>query len=678
MDAFTIASWPVDSRATLYRVAWDSNYRDVVRFENEDERDSYFESLASDSVAITEMTYLRINEPIRINIPFNACYNYNYIVVENPELPVPGETTPPKLYYFITGAAFDAPNTTVINVQLDVFQTYLFDFELGQSFLERGHWPMSEFNKLVSFDDETVKFSWADARKYLIAPEGLDIGNEYVISWANHYDLTKGIYVNGRLQDGSDGWAILVMSTTNLFDNWGNESSPSLDTADGCAIDGLISGCEIIMFWTVEAYAEFCQEVSKAPWVSSGILCITAVPRIILYQAFTDGYFYPTSYNGTPHQDVYKVPKTLDSNYKLFDSGYDFKMNYYNGLPSRIRNFYKLYTFPYAVIELSALNGCTLLLKPELMNTDTINLNSESCVVPGNIRLALYEFVDFESRKTHRYDKGYGIDVALWFDNFPQFAITNDNYLMYLAGTTHTRQYQYQAAGWAQSRANMQNQQNFTNVNAQLATQAENQQLNLRNQMSQTFFQGASDVLSLNLGGLISPFKSYVNADLTNQMFQNTLGTNTQIANDNYFLANNIIQGDYENAIAGINATVQDAALLQPSVSGTNGGDAFNISNGLFGYDIRYKTPTRRYQFILASYWGRYGYAYHQYMKPPKNLKCMKHFTYWKLKDSYIIAAQADETSKNVIRAMFERGVTVWNDPTEIGTVDPLDNWENM
>lgn len=694
MDAFTISSWPVDSRVTLCRVAWDSNYRDVVRFEDEKERDVYFDSLQSDSIVISEMTYLKINEPIRINIPFNACYNYNYLIVENPELPVPGETTPPKLYYFISSVAFDAPNTSIINVQLDVFQTYLFDFELGQCFLERGHWPMSEFNRLVTFDsDNNPMFSWDDARRYLTAPEGLDIGNEYTIAWANHYDLTNGLFdKNNKFIDGSDGWAVLVMSTTSLIPAWGDENSPNLKTAKGSSIDGLISGCEIILFWEVDAFKDFMHEVSDAPWVSSGILCITAVPRIILYEAYSQGYFSKIGYNGKSSvENVYTVPKTLDRDFSMYNTSYDFKRSYYYGLPEKVRHFYKLYTFPYAVIELSALNGCTLLLKPELMNTDNIQLNSESCVVPGNIRLALYvakygtnknfddteyQFVDFEYRKTHIYDKGYGIDVALWFDNFPQFAITNDNYLMYLAGTTHTRQYQYQAAGWAQSRANMQNEQNFKNVNAQLATQAQNQQINLNNQVTQTLLQGASDVLSMNLGGLISPFKSYFNASNENEMFQNTLGTNTQIANDNYFLANNIIQGDYENTIAGINATVQDAALTQPSVSGANGGDAFNISNGLFGYDIRYKTPVKRYQYILAAYWGRYGYAYHQYVKPPKNLKCMKYFTYWKLKDSYITTAKADETSKNVIRAIFERGVTVWNKADEIGTIDPMDNWE--
>lgn len=692
MDAFTIASWPIGSRATLHRVAWDSNYRDVVRFEDEAERETYFNSLDGDSIEIDKMTYLRPNEPIRINIPYSACYNYNYIVVENPELPVPGEITPPKLFYFISGVAFDAPNTSIISVQLDVFQTYLFDFELGYSFLDRGHWAMSEFNKLVHFNEGKPRFSWNDARKYLTTPEGLDIGNEYVISWADHVDLSRGYKdKNGDYLPDSEGYAILVMSTTDLRGSWGTADSPTLNTATGVSVDGLASGCDILLFWTYSAFLMFKGEVSRCPWISSGIICITAIPKVILYEAYMNGDLPESQYNGTPKGNVFTPPETNDNNYEQYSLFYNFIDAIWANIPEKCRHFYKLYTFPYCVIEISAKNGCSLLLKPELLNTETIELHGVSCITPGNVRLALYpgkygttedfneseyEWFNMFDVRANKYDHGYNIDCAIWFDNFPQFSICNDNYLMYLAGTVHTREYQYQAAGWAQSRSNMQNQQNFNNVNAQLMAQAQNQQLNLRNQTAQTLLQGASDILSMNLGGLISPFKSYLNASNENEMFQNTLGTNTQIANDNYFLANNIIQGDYENTIAGINATVQDAALTLPSQSGANGGNGFNVANGYFGYDIRFKTPNARLINIICNFWGRYGYSYHQTIKPPKNLKCMKHFTYWKMKDTYITSSKADETSKNVIRAMFERGVTVWNKAEEIGKVDPLDNWE--
>ena len=698
MDAFTIASWPVGSRATLHRVAWDSNYRDVVRFEDEAERETYFNSLDGDSIEIDKMTYLKPNQPIRINIPFSACYNYNYIVVENPELPVPGEITPPKLFYFINGVAFDAPNTSIINVQLDVFQTYLFDFELGWCFVERGHAPMSFMNEYTTWEDGKPRFSWSDARRLLLTPEGLDIGNEYVINWSNWKDLTFQYKIDPETGDydrTKEGWAIMVMSTTDLESSWGDENHPNLDTSKSIVVDGLVSGCNILLFWESADYFDFAEQIYKHPWISSGIISITAIPRIFIADSYKDGKMLKAGYNGSQVDGVYKPPDTPDIETEFYSLSYDFKDAIYNSLPDKCRHFLKLYTFPYSVIELSAKNGSNLLLKPELFNTDAVELKAKTCITPGNVRMGIYpskyglrtNFDDFEHgyytpasgyQKDER-DKGYTIDCAIWFDNFPQFSITNDNYLMYLAGTVHTREYNYQAAGWQQARSSMQLQREYSNFGMRQNNQLQNFQLQKAMAITGGATGAIGSLLSGNIPGAIGGvINTGVNVWGSSQQFQNNLITEGTINNENFNLANQIIEGDYNNAIAAIDATVQDAALTQPSASGANGGNGFNASNGFFGYDIRFKMPNTRAIFNLCYYWGRYGYAYHQYWKPPKNLKYMKYFTYWKLKDTYITSAKADEGSKNIIRAMFERGVTVWNKPEEIGQISPLDNWESL
>jgi hypothetical protein len=52
----------------------------------------------------------------------------------------------------------------------------------------------------------------------------------------------------------------------------------------------------------------------------------------------------------------------------------------------------------------------------------------------------------------------------------------------------------------------------------------------------------------------------------------------------------------------------------------------------------------------------------------------MTRFTYWKLRETYITAAQCPETFKQAIRGIFEKGVTVWNNPADIGNIDIADN----
>lgn len=696
MDDFTISSWPIDSRVTLCRVTWDSNYRDVVRFESEEERSSYFDSLESECIVIDKMTYLKLGEPIRINIPFSACYNYNYIIVKNPELPVPGEITPPVLYYFITGVAFDAPNTSILALQLDVFQTYLFDFELGYCFLERGHAPMKFMDDRTVYENGLPRFTWADARSYLLAPEGLDLGNEYLIGWSNWKDLTFTYEIDpvtGDYDRSKENWAILVMSTTDLESAWGDENNPNLDTSKSVVVDGLISGCNILLFWDHVDYEKFANEIYKHPWISSGIISITAIPRILISEVYKAGNLQQAGYNGKQVDNVYRPPDTPDTDTEIYSLSYDLKDGISSALPSYARRFLKFYTFPYSFIELSAKNGSNLLLKPELFNTENLKLRAHTCITPGNIRMAIYplqyglkgELDEWEvgfytpASGFHELsrDRGYTIDCAIWFDNFPQFSITNDNYLMYLAGTVHTREYNYQAAGWQQSRSSMQLQREYRNFGMRQATQVQNFDVQRTTNAFNTAFGGLGQLLGGNIIGAINTGVSGA-ADIwgASQQFQNNLITEGTINNENYNLAKDIIEGDYNNAIAGIDATVQDAALTQPSLSGANGGNGFNASNGYFGYSINYKVPSNRAIASICHYWGRFGYAYHQYVKPPRNLKYMKHFTYWKMKDTYITAANADEGSKNILRAIFERGVTVWSNPAEIGNVSPIDNWE--
>jgi hypothetical protein len=52
----------------------------------------------------------------------------------------------------------------------------------------------------------------------------------------------------------------------------------------------------------------------------------------------------------------------------------------------------------------------------------------------------------------------------------------------------------------------------------------------------------------------------------------------------------------------------------------------------------------------------------------------MTKFTYWKLKETYITSSLCPEVYKQTIRGIFEKGVTVWVTPTDIGNIDIASN----
>lgn len=662
-------SWAIQSRATLCRVAWDDSYKDVVSFESPEKRNEYFDSLKSESIVLDNYTYLKPNEPINIDVPFHKAYTYNYLIVDNPKTDDPDDVTPPRFYYFIEGAAMLNPSTTALTLQLDVFQTYLWQFRLGVCFVERGHLAMAALhNRLESRDYNAPEA----LRIFGVASEGLDVGSEYAIVRTEMFDLS------------GKQWAVIVQSNTDLAADWGTRDNPSLKTADGQMTDGLASGCNVYAIDSWD-YSAFMKKVRDAPWVAKGIVSISAFPKTVL----TDGP--SVSLNGvnahflgdTPDEGVYftsdepileQLGRLTNDDFKYVD---------------------KLKCFPYAVIEIVNYQGNSLLLKPEMVNDKKLTLKQMACAAPPYQKIAFfpahygeaagdsgygkagYFTMDFNdehySEKTHEVNYGYWLDTAIWFQNFPQMSIVNDEYVNYLANTTNRRQYAYNAAGWSQQKSLAGNQLTYDQAQQQLGTNQANKDIENRAAIidAQLSTIGKFPNLPGMALGIAGAFNKY---QASNEQFNVNQAQANHFATQNKTLAEWAARGDYHNAVAGIDATVQDAALTQPSQSGQMAGDGFNLSNGMMIVQIRYKAITTQMQEIVGNYFLKYGYAIRQYLVPQKDFMCMEKYTYWKMLDTSIICSTADEGVKNAIRGIFEKGVTVWRNPADIGRTYGADN----
>lgn len=711
MGLFTPISWPVDSKVMLCNVPWDAEYRNVVKFQDENARDDYFSSLASESDTITleKMTYLVPDQPILIDVPYSACYTYNYICVENPELPVPGEVTPPKLYYFVNTVAYIAPNTTALSLQLDVWTTYQFNVEWGRCYVERGHVAFASLYQAVY--DETghgvfgpEDFTPTQLAHYCTVAEGLDVGNEYRIGSHDYFDISGA-------GEGEDGFRVVIMSTTDLAADWGSVSSPNLKTADGQKVDGLIGGCNCYSL-TADNFKNFMGKVTNAPWVAKGIIAVMAFPSKFL-SAGPDvqlGGIDANFLGETTDAGIYWESENLYSKMK-------------EGVPERYEMLAKLYTFPYSVIEITNRQGSPVLLKPEMFSSPAIALMCQSCAVPGFMRVAFYpyrygpqynniaaidyDYTTMDFNQVGVMDGGYMQDCAIWFDDLPQFSLVTDGYLSYLASTANTRAASYQAAGWQQARSNASAQRTYDQAIATADTNQANYdsslaglQGNLGHAVSNYFANtpiaenvpGVGNLPSISGLASMIPHTNIFGVDIgggnlmgwnVNNAVDNLTGYTQQVNNQqlarsqagaNYGLAQWAAQGDYENAIRQINATVQDAALTQPGTVGQMGGNGFALSNGLYGVEVRYKTVDYNHISVIGEYWFRYGYAVQRFLVPPEDLMCMEKFTYWKMLETNISCSRADEQTRNIIRGIFEKGCTVWRNPYEIMNTDVADN----
>jgi hypothetical protein len=146
------------------------------------------------------------------------------------------------------------------------------------------------------------------------------------------------------------------------------------------------------------------------------------------------------------------------------------------------------------------------------------------------------------------------------------------------------------------------------------------------------------------------------------------------VSDTNKGLAQWAARGDYENQIAGINAKTRDAQLTQSSISGQMGGETLNLLSDNLGLIARWKMIDQASISVIGEYWLRYGYAVRRSAFLPPTLQVMSKFTYWKLTETYIRTAPIPEAFKQIIRGILEKGVTVWNDPNDIGVIDWADN----
>ena len=673
---FSPVEWPNDSRVMLCKVPWDASYKDVVYFSSESARNDYFGGLAQNgaSIKIKKMTYLKPREPVTVNVPYSQCYQYNYLTVENPTLPVPGEVTPPILFYFISNVSYVAPNTTALELQLDVWTTYVYRCRFGTGFLERGHLPMKRLYDENRRDVSTIDNS--NMLRYASVPEGLDIGNEYVTVNHEWKDITN---------PAGGGWKVIVTSTVNLAADWGTKTSPNLETADGQQTDGLVSGCNVYML-NSENFKYFMEKIKGSPWAAKGIIDITCFPSGLL----TDGP--DVELNGVAAKFLGETPDQS----KWFETG-NIWQQLSNGIPRDYQWMHKFFAYPYSCIEWTNFQGSPLVLKPELCRTikGSVHMFATSCAANPGMRVAVwpalygstsgvygtnqviaYEYATMTNIRQGILRPGNNLDNAVWFQGFPKFTLVNDEGALSIAQRVNTLNASYAGAGWANAKSNASATLGYNQTMQALDTAQQNKNIQNMADVANGALSAIGSLASGSVGGaLMGAAGTGVNLYSSNAQFANTQNLTASQATQNYQLAQWANKGDYEQQLATLNASVQDAALTQPSIVGQTGGDAFNLTNGYMGIEVRYKVINVDAVRVIGDYWGKYGYACRECVNMAAfGLHQMRYYTYWKFTDIYIENASCAESDKDAIRGIFSKGVTIWRKPDEIGTVMPYNN----
>lgn len=140
-------------------VRLNNNYEHTIYFSNLTNQTNYFTSKVVKT--FTAYTYLRKSWDINVEATMVQARQWSYLFFTNPD----GKT----YYYFINNIEYVNDNTVKLFIELDVMQTYLFDFSLLDSFVEREH-----------TNDDSIGNNTID--------EGLETG-EFIVNFTNNVDL---------------------------------------------------------------------------------------------------------------------------------------------------------------------------------------------------------------------------------------------------------------------------------------------------------------------------------------------------------------------------------------------------------------------------------------------------------------------------------------------------------
>ena len=373
------------TKVYLLNVPFENNYKDTVYFASETEQLNYM--LGRPRTDFEEFSYQRKDNIIRIPAHIDTLYNYNYVAYQNSNI------SNKWMYAFITDMEYVNEGRTDVKIETDVIQTWMFNYDVKASFVEREH-----------VKDDTIGLN--------TVPENLETG-EYIcdhVEW-NGQLRYKGIIV---------GATIDIARADVDFDAEDDTFPP----VDGLYYNGIYSGIKYFYFSNPDLLNKILIAVANKGQ-SDGIVAIFMCPSAFVPTTAT--WWDPTVddlskfYN--PH--IPRVDTSMGSKEVPWEY---FSEDYNDVLPKKptslngyTPNNNKLLTYPYCYLFASNNSGGSAIYHYELF--DDLDFTLFSSITPGmSIRLVPRNY------KGMSYNNAEGLNLG----KFPICAWTTDVYTNWL------------------------------------------------------------------------------------------------------------------------------------------------------------------------------------------------------------------------------------------------------
>lgn len=121
------------TKVYLLDVPLENDYKNTLYFANASAQQTYFQSRIIGSYSYDNFTYQRKDQIIRIPEQYDKIYKCNYVMYQN------ANYSNKWFYAFVTELEYINDGRTDLHIETDVMQTWMFDYTVKSSFVEREH-----------------------------------------------------------------------------------------------------------------------------------------------------------------------------------------------------------------------------------------------------------------------------------------------------------------------------------------------------------------------------------------------------------------------------------------------------------------------------------------------------------------------------------------------------------
>lgn len=403
VNTYDYNMWTPKTKIKLCHVKWRNDGHDAVKFRDDAARDAWFDALDGETVHLDTSMYIARadTDGIKIPVPYMTAQRYNYIVVDFTsdilQSPLQQSDCQTRYHYYITDVTAEAPNTTTVVLQRDMWTDYINTTTINGLMLERGHAPLLETTpeKLLENPRENstdllapdINYGGAANRITDIKATGLTGGERYVCFACSFGAIrlkemahTRGADVTGDNPTYGSGDGTVSSWT------WG---AAGIDIS-GCRTLGTSYASQrgrIPNNWTVFALrasdvtGDYINDLfAYYPHIASGIgACF-----VLSADMCARGTSAPVMVNGVAWMTIIDTERTLND---ITLTPEDFDM------PPEVADVAKLYVSPYSMLEITDTWG----------KTTTINI--EDC---GRLTVRTLVSVAYPLVRQVAYLDGYG------------------------------------------------------------------------------------------------------------------------------------------------------------------------------------------------------------------------------------------------------------------------------